>query len=81
MRPPEPFRAGRDRAGQPAGSAPRTVLRPVLGPGLWGWQHKHTIKVKVTGFAAAGGGFWVPGTRSYSAAYVTIVPPGWWWAF
>lgn len=57
------------------------VFTAKSGPGLWRWQHKHTIKVKVTGFAAAGGGFAGPGARSYSAAYVTIVPPGWWWAF
>lgn len=47
--------------------------------GIWGWHHFHTIKVKVTGFAA--GGFWGFGGRSFSTAYVTIVPKGWWWAF
>jgi hypothetical protein len=51
------------------------------GPGLWGWQHKHTIKVKVIGFATTGGVFGGPGARSFSAAFVTIVPQGWWWAF
>jgi len=51
------------------------------GPILWGWHHKHTIKVKVTGLAASDQGFWGPGARSYSTAYVTIVPRGWWWAF
>jgi hypothetical protein len=60
------------------------VFTAKSGPGRWGWQHKHTIKVKVTGFAVSGGGFGgsgAPAARSYSAAYVTIVPQGWWWAF
>ncbi len=57
------------------------VFTAKSGPGLWGWQHRHTIKVKVIGFAASGGGFGGPSARSYSAAYVTIVPSGWWWAF
>jgi len=57
------------------------VFTAKSGPGRWGWQHKHTIKVKVTGFAIAGGGFGGPGARSFSIAHVTIVPPGWWWAF
>jgi hypothetical protein len=57
------------------------VFTAKSGPGLWAWQHKHTIKVKVTGLAISGGGFGGPSARSYSAAYVTIVPPGWWWAF
>lgn len=46
----------------------------------WGWHHKHAITVKVIGSAASAQGFWGPGARSYSAAYVTIVPRGWWWA-
>lgn len=49
--------------------------------GLWTWHHKHATKVKVIGFAAAGQGFGGPGARSFSAAYVTIVPQGWWWLF
>jgi hypothetical protein len=57
------------------------VFTAKSGPGLWGWQHKHAIKVRVTGFAAVGGDFRGPGARSFSAAYVTIVPRGWWWAF
>jgi uncharacterized protein DUF11 len=57
------------------------VFTAKSGPGLWGWQHKHAIKVKVTGLAISGGGFGGPSAGSYSAAYVTIVPPGWWWAF
>jgi hypothetical protein len=46
---------------------------------IWAWHHFHTIKVKVTG--SAGWGFWGFGGRSFSTAYVTIVPKGWWWAF
>jgi hypothetical protein len=46
----------------------------------WGWHHTHAITVKVIGSAAAAQGFRGPGARSYSAAQVTIVPPGWWWA-
>ena len=39
------------------------VFTAKSGPGLWGWHHKHTIKVKVTGFAASAGvrGFRGPG--------------------
>jgi Putative Ig domain len=48
---------------------------------IWGWHRYHTITVKVTGFAASDEGFWGFGGRSYSTAYVTIVPRGWWWAF
>src|SRR6185437_6782634 len=50
------------------------------GFSLWGWHHKHAIKVKVIGSAAADQDFGGPGTRSFSADYVTIVPQGWWWA-
>jgi hypothetical protein len=49
--------------------------------GIWGWHHFHTITVKVTGFAASHAGFFGFGGRSFSTAYVTIVPKGWWWAF
>jgi hypothetical protein len=49
--------------------------------GLWTWHHKHAIKVKVIGSAAVDHGFGGPGARSFSAAYVTIVPQGWWWLF
>jgi len=47
---------------------------------IWGWHHFHTITVKVTGFAASHAGFFGFGGRSFSTAYVTIVPKGWWWA-
>jgi hypothetical protein len=47
------------------------------GFSLWGWHHKHAIKVKVIGFASADD-FGGPGARSFSADYVTIVPQGWW---
>lgn len=49
--------------------------------GIWGWHRFHTITVKVTGFAASHAGFFGFGGRSFSTAYVTIVPKGWWWAF
>lgn len=57
------------------------VFTAKAGPGLWAWHHKHAIKVKVTGFAAADQGLRGHDARSYATAYVTIVPPGWWWAF
>lgn len=50
------------------------------GFSLWGWHHKHTITVKVVGSAASAQDFWGPGGRSFSVAYVTIIPKGWWWA-
>jgi hypothetical protein len=46
------------------------------GFSLWGWHHKHAITVKVVGSASAQD-FEGPGARSFSAAYVTIVPRGW----
>ena len=49
------------------------------GFSLWGWHHKHGIKVKVIGSASAQD-FEGPGAQSFSADYVTILPPGWWWA-
>ncbi len=48
---------------------------------IWGWHRHHTITVKVTGFATSDGGFSGAGGRSFSIAYVTIVPRGWWRAF
>jgi len=48
--------------------------------GIWGGHHFRTIKVKVIGSATAPG-FGGPGRQSFAAAYVTIVPRGWWWAF
>jgi hypothetical protein len=48
------------------------------GFSLWGWHHKHRITVKVIGSAASDPDFRGPGARSYSAAYVTIIPWGWW---
>lgn len=40
-------------------------------------EHRHAIKVKVIGSAAADRGFGGPGARSFSADYVTILPLGW----
>jgi Big-like domain-containing protein len=45
--------------------------------GIWGWLRHHLVKVKVAG-SAVEPGFPGPGSRSFAAAYVTIVPPGWW---
>jgi Bacterial Ig-like domain (group 3) len=51
------------------------------GHGIWGGHRFQTIKVKVAGSAASDGGLRGSGGRSYSTAYVTIVPRGWWSAF
>ncbi len=49
---------------------------------LWGWHRFRPVIVKVTGSAASSQGWYGSGGRgSHSAAYVTIVPRGWWWAF
>jgi Bacterial Ig-like domain (group 3) len=48
--------------------------------GIWAWHRHHLLKVKVTG-SAVEPGFPGPGSQSFAAASVTIVPPGWWWAF
>ena len=47
---------------------------------LWGWHHRgHRFTVKVVGFAASHGPSWIVGQRfSFSVAYVTIIPRGWW---
>lgn len=55
------------------------VARPSFG--IWGWHRFHTITVKVVGSATAGGGFFGFGGQSFSTAFVTIIPRGWWWAF
>ena len=51
------------------------------GFGIWGWHHFHVITVKVVGSATAAGGIFGFGGQSFSIAFVTIVPHGWWWAF
>jgi hypothetical protein len=38
------------------------------------------IRAERAGTAASAQDFGDPGARSFSADYVTIVPPGWWWA-
>jgi hypothetical protein len=49
---------------------------------LWGWHRFHSVIVKVTGSAASNQGWYGSGgPDSHSAAYVKIVPRGWWWAF
>jgi Bacterial Ig-like domain (group 3) len=69
----------------PLGSGQTRTLSVVFtaksSRGIWGGHRYQAIKVKVTGSAAADSGFWGLGDRSDSAAYVTIVPRGWWWAF
>jgi hypothetical protein len=55
------------------------VFTARTGLGLWGWHHGFRFTVKVVGSAFSYGGF--PFFRhgvSYSAAYVTIIPRGWW---
>jgi len=55
------------------------VFTAKTGWSLWGWHRGHQFTVKVVGFAAAHGDWWIPGQReSYSVAYVTIFPRGWW---
>lgn len=75
---PSNVRRGTLRPGQTRTLTVVFTAKP--GFSLWGWHHKHAIKVKVIGFAAADQGFGGTGARSFSADYVTILPPGWWWA-
>jgi hypothetical protein len=53
------------------------------GFNLWGRHPGHQFTVKVTGSASSSGNygnFWLYGQRqSYSVAYVTIIPRGFWW--
>jgi hypothetical protein len=55
------------------------VFTARTGLGIWGWHHGFRFTVKVVGSASAFGGFpfFFNGT-SYSTAYVTIIPRGWW---
>jgi hypothetical protein len=55
------------------------VFTAKTGLGIWGWHHGFRLTVKVVGSASAFGGFpfFFNGT-SYSTAYVTIIPRGWW---
>jgi hypothetical protein len=53
------------------------------GFNLWGWHPGHRFTVKVVGSASSPGNygnFWFYGQgQSYSVAYVTIIPRGFWW--
>ena len=48
------------------------------GFNLWGWHHGHRFTVKVVGSASSNNGFPFFGNQSSSAAYVTVIPWGWW---
>jgi Bacterial Ig-like domain (group 3)/Domain of unknown function DUF11 len=48
------------------------------GYNLWGWHRGHRFTVKVTGSASSDNGFPFYGNQSSSAAYVTVIPRGWW---
>ena len=45
---------------------------------LWGWHHGYRFTVKVVGSASSSGYPFFQNGTSYSTAYVTIVPRGWW---
>ena len=50
------------------------------GFNLWGWHRGHRFTVRVVGSATSFGNWWFIGHRaSYSTAYVTIIPRGFWW--
>jgi hypothetical protein len=55
------------------------VFTARTGLGIWGWHHGFHFTVKVVGSASSFGGFpfFFNGT-SFSTAYVTIIPRGWW---
>lgn len=55
------------------------VFTAKTGWSLWGWHRGHRFTVKVVGSATSHGDWWLLGQRqSYSVAYVTIIPRGWW---
>jgi Bacterial Ig-like domain (group 3)/Domain of unknown function DUF11 len=54
------------------------VFTAKTGLSLWGWHHGHRFQVKVVGSASSNHGFAYYGNRSSSAAYVTLIPRGWW---
>jgi len=45
---------------------------------LWGWHHGYRFTVKVVGSASSSGYPFFQNGTSYSTAYVTIIPRGWW---
>ena len=50
------------------------------GWNIWGWHRGHRFTVRVDGSASAGGNFyWYWQRESYAAAWVTIIPHGYWW--
>jgi hypothetical protein len=57
------------------------VFTARTGFGLWGPHPGHRFTVKVVGSAAAAANnWWFFGQRvSFSTAYVTIIPRGFWW--
>ena len=56
------------------------VFTAKSGWGLWGRHPGYRFTVKVVGSASSNGYWWFFGQRqSYSVAYVTIIPRGFWW--
>jgi hypothetical protein len=56
------------------------VFTARTGFNLWGWHPGHRFTVRVVGSAASYGNWRFIGQRvSYSTAYVTIIPWGFWW--
>jgi hypothetical protein len=55
------------------------VFTARTGYGLWGWHHGFRFTVRVVGSAYSFGSFpFFQNGTSYSNAYVTIIPRGWW---
>ena len=57
------------------------VFTARTGFNLWGWHPGHRFRVRVVGAAESGvPNWWFFGQRvSFSTAYVTIIPRGFWW--
>jgi hypothetical protein len=56
------------------------VFNARTGFTLWGWHRGHRLTVRVVGSASAYNNQWFFGAgQSFSAAWVTIIPQGWWW--
>jgi len=55
------------------------VFTARTGFNLWGWHRGHKFTVRVVGSASAYNNLWFFGPgQSFSAAWVTIIPRGWW---
>jgi hypothetical protein len=54
------------------------VFTARTGFNLWGWHRGHRFTVRVVGSASASNNRFFGQGQSYSAAYVTINPFGWW---